>query len=142
MSAHVHDVELELQINAVRTRFNAAAGSLLRLFKNNFTPTPESVIGDFVEADFDGYDDVDLEADWSEPTRVEAGHWMMETSEYQFDPPAMGDPQTIYGAYLVHDGEVVQSKRFANPIIMEVGGLPFRLRARYTQQSESIIIVQ
>lgn len=138
-SANVHDVELEHQINEVRDRWNAFGGSTLHLFKNNFVPGPQNIEDDFTEADFDGYAAVGLTGDWSAVVRVEEGHYEMHTTEHQYDAPGEGAANTIYGAYIVHDGEVVHSKRFDNPILMEVGSLPFKVRVTYTQKAESIL---
>lgn len=134
-----HNAELLDQITEVRTRWNAAGGSVLRLFQNNFTPNPASVIGDFTVASYTGYAEVDLEAEWSAPSLEAAGHYAMQTDEYQFDPPGSGGPNTIYGAYIVHDGAVVLSKRFDASILVEVGALPFKVRVKYTQKAESIV---
>lgn len=139
MVAHIHDVELLAEIEEVRARWNDVGGSVLRLFQNNFVPAPDAELADYNEADFDGYAEIDLAGEWAEPVYVMAGWYKMETPEFTIDPPGMGAAQTIYGAYIVHDGGVVQSKRFDAPIVMEVGALPWKIRARYDKKSESIL---
>lgn len=133
----VVNAELEAALNQRVTNLNT--DSVLRLFKNDIVPDPATVEGDFVEADYDGYAEVDLTGEWSSAVQAQDGEYESETDSYLFNPPTMGSPNTIYGFFIVDSVGLVACERFSTPIIMEVGGLNFRLRCVYKFLAASIL---
>jgi len=98
----------------------------LHLFKNDIVPNQDTAVGDFVEADFDGY----------AASAYDAGDWNIGIDPVSgliiYEPKPGGAvtqwevsgetniPQTIYGAYLTNaaDTKVVMSRRFSTPITL------------------------
>lgn len=93
------------------------------LFKNDVTPDGNSVLGDFTECDFDGYDVVDLQP-W------DAATWNGGTAEAEALPQATmswlneGAAQDIYGVYFTDENDdYAGAARFDDaPITLEDGG--------------------
>ena len=91
-----------------------ATSLVLRLFKNNFTPSNSSVLADFTEADFTGYSALTLTG----------GSW----TTTQGDPTTgvyaqqaftgTGTAQTVYGYYLTRtsSGRVWYYQRFESAL--------------------------
>lgn len=110
--------------DAILTVFVAASGeingAILHLFDNDFTPTPDSVIGDFTEATFAGYVASSAIA-WSEPFRTEDGRAKSvgDTKVFELDtlPGAI-----IYGWYATVGGALRAAKRFDTPVSLAVVG--------------------
>ena len=110
----------------------------IRLFKNDYTPTPASLIADFTEADFTGYDPVSATGTLFESVaddRFERQHGVAV-----FAHTGVGAAQTIYGWYAtgtVNDpasgaqlgskNEVMACERFAMPIVLEDAGDSIRI---------------
>lgn len=93
----------------------SAGGALtLRLFKNNVTPTPTSVAGDFTEADFTGYTAKTLaRASYGAPATNGSGEAEISYADQTF---SFGSAQTIYGYYLTDPSNaLVAAHDFANP---------------------------
>lgn len=85
---------------------------VLRLFKNNYTPSQTSVTSDFTEADFTGYSAITLlPSDWS---ITEGTPSFAETAYKYFTSTANQSVQNIYGYYLtwVGSGRLFYSERF------------------------------
>lgn len=110
---------LLLAIDAVTT---ALSGShKVGLFKNDITPTINTVIGDVEEADFTGYVAV-TNSGW------EAAAWAGQGAAYQYmDTPAVFQPSgttvsnVIYGWFFYATGTpnvYIMGERFASPIPM------------------------
>lgn len=99
---------------------------LLGLFRNNYTPTYDTAFPDLEEADFDGYEEMDIDPDgWSEPFTPEAQPERMYV-KYTTTPvwvyEGAGDPQTIYGWFLVtQEGVLVLVERWSVPVVLETG---------------------
>lgn len=70
----------------------------LRLFKNDLTPTPATVLADLTEANFGGYSRLTMtRATWTTPTVVSGcAHSNWDTVATVWDVTA-GPSQTIYG---------------------------------------------
>lgn len=88
---------------------------ILRLFKNNYTPVPGSAVGNFTEADFTGYAELNITAGtWAtvsgETSTITYG------STLSFVSTANGQNQSIYGYYVVGatSGELKWAERFTN----------------------------
>lgn len=88
------------------------AGNLvLRLFKNNFTPSDSSVLADFTEADFPGYAAITLTGgSW---TTTPGAPSIATYAAQTFTATASGS-QTIYGYYITRTatGRVWMAERF------------------------------
>lgn len=128
----VMDPELEDQLTDVLTRINGS-GATLRLFENDLTPDPETVLGDLTAPTLDGYADVDLEGDWTSPARDEAGVWSSQTEIHTFTvDPAEEGSTTIYGVGIFVGTELKLAGRFDSPQTWEDGS-PLRVRIVYVQ---------
>lgn len=129
----VMDRELERQIEEVHTRIDS--GSTLILFTDDRQPEPDDVLGDYTEPVYAEYSSVDLTGQWTPPARDEAGVWTTQTEIYTFLPPTSGDPVTVYGWCVVYDDEPNWALKLETPVVLSVGGDPYRLRVYYSQYS-------
>jgi hypothetical protein len=87
----------------------------LKLFKNNFVPTPASVLTDFAEATFPGYFEISLLGQFANPVLLTNGLCQIQMVSQSFTIGAPG-LETIYGAYLEQFGQVLLSWNFDTPI--------------------------
>lgn len=119
MSALVASNALLLnRATSLRTLLNS--GHFLKLFRNNFLPTPADSLGSFVEADFGGYASVDLTGQFGAPLKVVDGEYQIATPAYTFS--CTGAPNnSVYGAYVTDGFDVKYSFVFAAPIIVSNG---------------------
>ena len=129
----VSDDQLEVEITAVFD--DVQAGSELRLYVNDFQALPDSSIGEFTEASYDTYEDSDLTDTWQGPLRDEAGVWTIQTEIEEFAPPTSGGPFTIYGWYVTKGGGWLWAVKLETPVVLSVGGDPYRLRVFRSQYS-------
>jgi hypothetical protein len=80
---------------------NGSTGSELKLYQNNFTPTPMSALGDFVEATFTGYAAKTALITWRTYNDALDGSQIIDQTILQlFAAGAITSPQTVYGWYL------------------------------------------
>lgn len=103
---------------------NDGAGSLTRLFQNDYTPSALSVIGDLVEADFPGYAAAGPQTDWATLVDADTGlHGVGNTDLANFTATSgAGLPQAIYGWYVTADGGALLSAiRFPTPVVINDG---------------------
>lgn len=93
-------------------------GGDMKLFKNDVTPTPSTVVGDLTEATFPGYASftvVTMGANFIDS----AGRVCSNTGQHQFVCSGGGPLETIYGCYFVDTGGLlVMAARFDEPIEM------------------------
>jgi len=100
----------------------------LHLFQNDISPTPETVVGDFDEADFTGYAaeaGVDFGAAYLDEPNLEA---KLTIPTVQFSATGGATPNTIYGGYITDAAGtyLYGSQRFAVPIqINSIGDAVF-----------------
>jgi len=137
-----HDAELEAALTWLVDRWSAPTPAVLRLFRNDFQPSPATLAGSFLEANFVGYNPVLLTDQLTVPAKVQDGFWESLSDLYAFTPPAAPPGNIIYGAYLTLDGVAVASARFDQPITMNPGFPPFRIRLRVSSKSESLFQVE
>lgn len=133
----VTDYEDNLELTAVRTRFNAA--STLRLLQNDYTPVPDSALANFTEATFPGYAEVDLAGEWGALTEDANGKWSITANPQTFTRSGVGADNVIYGFYVLDATEVMFAERFATPVIVNATALPFRLTIKYTLESKAVL---
>lgn len=94
-----------------------------RLFSNDYVPTPESQLTDFVEPEWPGYARYDLNpADWSDPVDDGDGTWSITTNTPLWLNLSSSD-QTVYGVFLVaelDDDALIGACRFDAPLTIQV----------------------
>ena|ERR1043165_556607 len=105
-------------------------GWTVRLFKNNLTPTPANVVGDFVESTFTGYAPQALAAlgadTWDGVNYV----WSKTAGTYNFSGAGVAN-ENVYGYYVLDNtGKLIWSKRFAGaPLVCGVAGTTIQVIA-------------
>lgn len=118
------NVQLQAIMDYIRGTFLNTANSYVRLFKNNFTPTPASVFADFTECDFIGYAAVQINSKFGTPYKVIDGKYQTDSSAFTFTQTS-GSAQTAYGWYLTwYDGvttTVRKSGVFVSPLSFAPG---------------------
>lgn len=113
-----------------------AAPMVLRLCKNPIPDDAETVaLGALVEADFDGYEAVDLDT-FGETEREDdlIGEVLSEPCEFVADEEIEAS-QTIYGCYITRHPEgspvqLMQLVRWVEPIVVGVPGQTISLQVR------------
>lgn len=96
------------------------------LFQNDLTPDDDTEFADFVEADYDGYDQIDFTAsDRADIDEDDRGSRFLD--DVTFTRTAGPTDNTIYGWALVYQGaddEMVQlfCERFPAPLLMVTPG--------------------
>lgn len=110
------------------------SGCILRLFTNDFQPTPASAIADFIEATFTGYASQSLGTDWTAAAIISPGVARMNTSIRTFSFTGGSGSQTIYGFYAVNTAvtSLMFSKRFASPIVLSPTNTLIEMRILYS----------
>lgn len=138
MSLKVVQAELLKTLNAQTALFTAGPYKI-GLFKNNFTPTDTSVIGDITPADFSGYSAVGLanltawtSASWSSPRAI------TQNADVVWTHNGGGTPNDIYGYYVVDSlGALAWAERNASaPVTMSAAGQTYTVTPKYTRRSE------
>jgi hypothetical protein len=108
----------------------AMADPHVRLFKNNFTPSPATILTDLVEADFDGYAPVAgyQAANWTASPGI-----MPDGSAIAFHIGGLANfldtgnvtPNTVYGMYITTDAAGIRllgALAFDSPKVMDDAG--------------------
>lgn len=87
---------------ALVTEFTGGtSGATLRLFQNNFTPTPLSLVGDFTECNFTGYGAKTALTTWRTWNDADDASQVVDQTIIElFAAGAISAPQTAYGWYL------------------------------------------
>lgn len=110
----------------------------LAQFVNDYTPTWETVIADFVEASYDGYNEELVQPDqWT--VSLGADPPALATYNTEFSWTSGSDTGTVYGYYVyrVADGLVVWAQRFDTPYALE-DGLEIKIRPKLSLWSRCI----
>lgn len=117
----VSTVRLRTELDDIK--INTLDGGKLKLFKNDFTPTPATVIGDFIEADFSGYAAKTIAAFGAVHTNPDGSAEVASPLE-QFDHSGGAVSNLVYGWWFeTAAGVLIMSERFASaPIPMAVVG--------------------
>lgn len=108
----------------------------LRLFVNDYQPTPTSRWWDFTEATFPGYSRQPLEV-WSPPYLVPGPVAVTEACVKAWTNGSSGVPQTIYGYFVVTPvGMVAWAERDPHPLPLSVGGEQYTVQAVRTLRGQ------
>jgi len=117
--------QLQDIIDYIRGTFLNTSNSYVRLFRNNFTPDPSSVLGDFTECNFTGYAAQQVNSKFGTPYKVIDGKYQTDSSAFTFTCSS-GLSQDAYGWYLTfYDGATTTVRKsgvFASPITFAPGG--------------------
>lgn len=121
MSFNIQDSVLADEIDQY---FDAHAGETwtCHLYKNNYTPVPNEIITDYVEADFNGYAAVDFDPADFDPAVVLA-NVAGKTLDHSLDftHGSSGIAQTVYGYFITDDaGDLAWGERFATARTLQV----------------------
>lgn len=123
MSIVVANAQLQATLDWLRAL--RMGTSTIHLYSNDYFPTPESVVGDFTEPEWEGYSPYQLSpSDWTEPALNINGYWSMTTNSYVVINGS-GEPHTLYGLFLrypANNGALTLACRFHEPIIIEDSG--------------------
>ena len=91
---------------------------LLHLYSNNYDPVKDSVLGDFMEASFSGYDTIQLDRDtWTYPVEI-AGIANTTYGVTFLQWLATSGTQDIYGYYVTDLAETIciWAEKLATPV--------------------------
>jgi len=132
------DYELQIEMGAIRTRFNVASD--LKLFQNDITPDPNMLIATFTEATYSGYSSFDLSTEWAAPVEDADGKWSIAPASHDFTHSGGAVANTLFGIYVV-DGVlgVYFAARFDTPFLFDLNSLPFRVSLKYTDKAEAVL---
>ena len=119
-------------------RSTLTAGSTLRLYVNNHTPSPADTWSAFTEASFAGYSAQSLTGLYPTPTNVIAGEYQMVLPTQSFNCSS-GTGQTAYGcAILDGSGNLWFSFPFVTPIVF-TAGLTYGVNVTLQEWAASVI---
>ena len=126
---------LEEKANELLSYMNS--GWTLRLFQNDITPAPETSLGEFVECDFGGYEEVSLSGAFSGPTKVQDGQYQIVSEVYQYTSET-GASQDVFGLYIDNGTDWCFAYRF--PIALHIEGImTFSVQVKPSDWAKSII---
>lgn len=95
----------------------------VHLYKNDVVPSQASVLGDFVEADFDGYGDKSIvAADYPSPHLMPDGSVVeIFDSNLTWNDTGSLTPNTVYGIFITDhtNGILLAGMRFDTPKLMD-----------------------
>ena len=109
---------------------------VIHLFQNNYTPVDGTVVGDFVEATFDGYGSQGVST-WGSPTIV-GPRGQTQAASNTWTKAAGTNPNLIYGYYILDGaGNLLWAERDpAAPIPMNVAMDTYTITPGFTTRSE------
>jgi len=99
--------------------------NLYHLFQNNLVPGPGTVVGDFVEATYDGYAPIAAGGFFGPLLDPVTNDWFTTPAAVlHFDDTGAVTPNTIYGFYMTDAGgtALVACQRFGVPVVMDAAG--------------------
>ncbi len=119
--------EVNLAVQQLLKILNTAPG-FLQLYKNPLVPTPASLIGDFIPANFAGYIPQNLAGQFPFPSKQLDGFYSSTTIQFLFQNTGFPDA-VVYGFYVTAGANWYWAGSFANPITIPAGGgvLPMTL---------------
>jgi len=112
------------QLTGLNAMSAATSGGKVKLFKNNFSPTPDSVAGDFTECDFSGYAPINMSAFGTAYIDSISGQYVADSVAKTFLATSASPfvANTVYG-YFITDGtglNLLGFEKFATPIPVAV----------------------
>src|SRR5262245_7807157 len=116
----IADFYLELWATQIKDALNSDDPFRMHLFQNDYHPVPGVDLADLTEADFDGYNSVELSGTWGSVAVIANVATTVFSTACEFTVDA-GEPdsQTIYGYWLQDsDDNLVDVVRFENPRIL------------------------
>lgn len=127
--------ELELLDKMLKAALVTDEDYVLKLYKNNYTPSASTTEADFTEADFDGYSAKTLlRANWNSSTTVSG----KASTTYPQQTWTCGvTTNDIYGYYVLgaDSNKVLWAERFSNTKTLEENDV-INLTLRFTLRSE------
>jgi hypothetical protein len=118
----------QAQLYAILTGLAAGEYKTLKmmLFKNDYTPTPLTGIGDLTEADFGGYALMSA-LDFGAPFQNPDGYPEMDLPSQQWNSDGTAPSNNVYGYYVTTaGGDLLYAERFADapiPMIDATNGI-------------------
>lgn len=130
----LREAELRAQISALFGVGNRYEVVHIRLFKNDLTPTPDTVVADLTEADFDGYADFGPVV-WGAVFTNPDGYAEIVGGVAQFTDTGAVTPNTIYGYYATDAAGtgLFWAERFEDPITMDENADAILVIPRFVQ---------
>jgi hypothetical protein len=115
------NVFLKNALSAIQMPLNVSG--FIQLYQNNFTPNSDTLLSDFIPANYGGYSPVSLAGKLPTPQKIQTGVYQTISSPFTFS--CSGDPSNvIFGAYITVFGYWLAAVPFPTPISME-GGVSF-----------------
>jgi len=111
--------EVFADTNRLALLLNSVPG-YLRLFKNSFVPSPASLNGDFIEANFSGYAPQSLHNLFPAPVKQEDGFYATSTPSLVFSNSGVFDA-TVYGCWVSLPGGWCFASLFPTPALIGAG---------------------
>lgn len=112
-------------------------GHKLKLYSNNYTPTPSSPITAFVECNFQGYLAADLTGAFGAPSFVVDGQYQISTGFFTYTCSG-GAGQTAYGWWIDDGTNLKMAQQFDTPVSITLGS-PYQLQVQPQEISQSIL---
>jgi hypothetical protein len=95
-------------------------GGWLQLYQNNFTPNADTLLSQFIPANFLGYSPINLRGLVPACQKGQTGLWQFVVPPQTFN--VAGPPySTLYGAYVVYGANWICALPFPTPIVPFLG---------------------
>lgn len=117
---------IEAVLEAMQALWGNETNPYLKLYQNNFTPTPSSTLASFTEATFDGYGEGTVAAaGWSAPFLVSGNRYVCTAPSITWVSTGATPSNTVYGWYLVDHGvaNVLYAEAFPTPVVVSQAGI-------------------
>jgi len=124
MQTFLYEGAVSSFIDVAGTADSTWDGANLRLYSSGPSPSPEPVLGDFVEADFTGYEAFPLTNASYRNSRGVDGKLVLTTRPREFICTTDSASDPVVGWYITNDGDtrVLASGTFDEPISMNGAG--------------------
>jgi len=118
-------------LNRIRSDWNTLFE--LRLFQNDYNPSADSLVTEFVESTFSGYAMKDLAGQWGECFINTSGEAQMDAPFQTWDPPSSGEDQPIWGVFCTTHGgtALLWAQRMESVFLMGPSSIPFNYIPRF-----------
>lgn len=97
-------------------------GAKVHLFKTAVVPTPNSIVSDFVEADFTDYEEISIT--WDTPYINGSNQTVITGDTAVFSAGVSPSSQTIYGIFVTDSSgdNLIYAERLSKPIAITIQG--------------------